>query len=344
MLRERITIAIDDPMRKSSIHGLLPALAALILAPGPSEAAEFADFEQAIPGSAYSIPMVAISGGSFNMGSGPSEPGHQASEAPARSVTVADFWMGRYEINWQQYELFVYRDEASFQDLKDQATLDALAIDGVSGATSPYAEMSFGMGKDGYPAINVTQYAALRYARWLSAKTGRFYRLPTEAEWEYACRAGSSTAWSFGDDPSAAEDYAVFEANSDGRYAKPGTRKPNPWGLYDMHGNVAEWTMDQFDPSFYSRAGNDEPWNPPTELYPRVARGGSWIHPVEGLRCAARLPSAPEWKERDPQIPKSLWWLTNAPFVGFRLVSPKVQPSAGEISRYWLQAMEDYGI
>ncbi len=221
--------------------------------------------------------MVPISGGSFTMGSPESEPGRTPAEGPQHTVTVADFWMGQYEINWQQYELFVYRDEAQFSALAEPEQLQALAIDGVTGATTPYVDMSFGMGTEGFPAVNITQYAALQYARWLSARTGHFYRLPTEAEWEYACRAGTGTAYSFGDDAAAIGDYAIYRGNSDGRYAQPGSRKPNPWQLYDMHGNVAEWTMDQFDPGFYATSDGDNPWNPPTELYPRVARGAKEV-------------------------------------------------------------------
>jgi formylglycine-generating enzyme required for sulfatase activity len=305
---------------------------------------EFSPFKQAIPDTDQVIAMVPVEGGSFTMGSPEDEQGRDASEGPRHEVSVADFWMGQYEINWQQYELFVYRDEDNFNKLAPQQQLDALAIDGVTGATAPYVEMSYGMGKQGYPAINVTQYAALQYARWLSAKTGRFYRLPTEAEWEYACRAGTTTPWSFGGDAGSAGDYTVYKDNSEHRYAKTGSRQPNPWQLYDMHGNVAEWTLDQFDPTFYASSSGDNPWNRPTELYPRVVRGGSFRDPLEQTRCAARRPSATVWKERDPQIPKSNWWLTNAPFVGFRLVSPRVQPGPEEIQRYWLEAIEDFGI
>jgi len=307
-------------------------------------AGEFTAYVQAIPDTDQSIAMLPIRGGSFTMGSPDSEPGRQPAEGPQRTVSVGDFWMGQYEINWQQYELFVYRDEASFDSLVSDERLAALAIDGVTGATAPYVEMSFGMGKEGFPAVNMTQYAALRYARWLSARTGHFYRLPTEAEWEYACRAGTETPWSFGENAVAAPEHAVYADNSDDRYATTGSRKPNAWGLYDMHGNVAEWTMDQFDAEFYQHAGNDNPWNPPTALYPRVARGGSWADPLPQLRCAARTASAANWKERDPQIPKSKWWLTNAPFVGFRLVRPRVQPDPQAVAEYWLEAIEDYGI
>jgi len=304
---------------------------------------DFSSFTQAIPDTEFSIDMVPITGGSFTMGSPDTEAGRTAAEGPQHPVQVADLWMGRFEINWQQYEAFVYRNENSFK-LVSLARLKELAIDGVTGATAPYVEMSFGMGKEGFPAVNMTQYAALMYARWLSAKTGRFYRLPTEAEWEYACRAGTSTAWSFGESPTAAGGYAVTNENSDNHYAPTGSRKANPWQIHDMHGNVAEWTMDKFDPGYYASSKEDNPWNRPTELYPSVARGGSWYQPIEATRCAARLGSASNWKERDPQIPKSLWWLTNAPFVGFRLVSPRHQPGPEEIKQFWLEAIEDYGI
>ena len=277
------------------------------------------------------------------MGSDTSEPGHQPDESPRREVLVGDFWMAEFELNWQQYELFVFRDKR-FPILVDEARLQRLAIDGVTGATAPYAEMSFGMGKEGYPAVNMTQYAALRYARWLSAKTGHFYRLPTEAEWEYACRAGTSTPWSFGAEESELDRHAVFADNSDGRYARPGTRTPNPWGLYDMHGNVAEWTLDGYDASGYANLPAENPWRRPEQLYPRSTRGGSWIDAAEQTRCASRRGSAPEWKERDPQIPRSLWWLTNAPFVGIRLVRPRTAPSADEIAEYWPEAIEDFGL
>lgn len=306
--------------------------------------ADFQAFEQSIPGTDQSFSMLPIHGGRFAMGSTEDEPGHASAESPRHDVSIADFWMSKHEINWQQYEPFVYRDEAQFKVLAAPAQLQSLAIDGVTGATAPYSDMSFGMGKDGFPVVNATQYAALQYARWLSAKTGRFYRLPTEAEWEYACRAGTTTPWSFGSDPAAASEYAIFSDNSDDRYARTGTRKSNPWGLYDMHGNVAEWTMDQFAQGFYAQSTDDNPWKRPTDLYPRVARGGSWLDDIQELRCAARLPSSPAWKERDPQMPKSKWWLTNAPFVGIRLVSPRVQPSTERVNQYWLEAIEDYGI
>jgi formylglycine-generating enzyme required for sulfatase activity len=213
-------------------------------------------------------------------------------------------------------------------------------VDAVSRPTKPYVEMSFGMGLNGFPAISMTQHAANKYAEWLSAKTGRFYRLPTEAEWEYACRAGTTTAYSFGDDPSALKEYAWDRANSDGKYQLIGKKKPNPWGLYDMHGNVAEWTLDQYLPDAYAKSPAANPWERPTKPYPQTVRGGSWNDGPDQLRCGARLPSDATWKQQDPQIPKSIWYLTDAQWVGFRLVRPLKVPSAKEMYLYWNNGVE----
>ena len=160
-----------------------------------------------------------------------------------------------------------------------------------AGPTRPYVEMSFGMGINGYPAISMTQHAANKYAEWLSAKTGQFYRLPTEAEWEYACRAGTTTAYSFGDDASKLGEYAWYSRQQRRQVSKVGKKKPNPWGLYDMHGNVMEWTLDQYNPAGYTGLGTDNPWNVATQPYPQAVRGGAWTDPGEpaSLRRARRL-------------------------------------------------------
>src|SRR5690606_18926335 len=147
-----------------------------------------------------------------------------------------------------------------------------------------------------------------KFCEWLSAQTGHYYRLPTEAEWEYACRAGTTGPYSVPADQLA--DYAVMDPEQIRTgYEKVGTKKPNPWGLHDMHGNVMEWCLDQYYASTYSvRAGGNAVIAPlvmPTKLYPRVARGGSWYDPPEELRSARRVGSDEAWKMQDPQLPKS---------------------------------------
>ena len=124
--------------------------------------------------------------------------------------------------------------------------------------TPPYADMTFGFGRDGQPAICMTHHAAMEYCRWLSAKTGKIYRLPTEAEWEYACRAGTKTAYSWGDDPEKLDEYA-WDVNNAEKPMPVGKKKPNPWGLYDMHGNVSEWCLDHYSADAYKTYPTEKP-------------------------------------------------------------------------------------
>ena len=305
-------------------------------------AAEMKPYSTVIPGTKVSYEMLPIPGGEFVMGSPDSEPGRKPDESPQHKVRIEPFWMGKCEVTWNEYDLFMYPDEErKFRE--EYGTYTNAVSDAVSRPTKPYVEMSFGMGKDGYPAISMTQHAANTYCKWLSAKTGHFYRLPTEAEWEYACRAGTTTAYSFGDDPAKLGDYAWYSKNSDGKYQKIGTKKPNPWGLYDMHGNAAEWTLDQYETNYYSQfIGKiaDEPWNKATQPYPHSVRGGSWDDDAPDLRSAVRLPSTPVWKVQDPQLPKSIWFHTDARFLGFRIIRPLKVPPPEELTKYWTSGVE----
>lgn len=302
--------------------------------------ASFDSYTEPIPGSSESITMMPVPGGTFTMGSSNGEP----DEGPPHKVKVDSFWMAKYELSWDQYDLFV-KEEVDKLENQLPASDIQIEADAVSLPTPPYIDMSFGMGRDGFPAINMTQYAAVMYAKWLTAKTGHFYRLPTEAEWEYACRAGSEAAYSFSDDASQLSDYGWYEENSEEKYHKVGQKKANAWGLHDMHGNVAEWTMDQYKKDYFASLEDGTADNPlflPDELYPRSVRGGSWQDEASELRCANRRGSEPDWKQRDPQLPKSLWWLTNASFVGFRLVRPVDPPTKEQREEYWIKAIEDY--
>jgi formylglycine-generating enzyme required for sulfatase activity len=301
-------------------------------------AAEMKPYTEKIPGTSATFDMVPIPGGKFVMGSPESEPDREEAEGPQFEAEVEPLWMGKCEVTWDEYELWAMGLDKQFRTVTGAKSTkyDELA-DAVTMPTKPYSDMTFGMGKDGYPAICMTQLAAKMYCKWLSAKTGRYYRLPTEAEWEYACRAGTKTAYSFGDDPGMLDEYAWHYENCDDKYHKVGEKKPNPWGLYDMHGNVSEWVLDQYTPEGYQQFAGKLVKNPlvvPTKIYPRIVRGGSWFDDPEQLRSAYRLSSDPEWKQQDPQIPQSIWYHTDADFVGFRVVRPLRTPTVEEAVRY----------
>ena len=317
------------------------------IAAKPTETSEdqMKPYTNTIPGTQVGYAMVPIPGGEFVMGSPDNEPGHKPDESPQHKVKISPFWMGRCEVTWNEYELFMYPDEERRMrgTIKTDEAGDKLA-DAVTHPSKPYVEMSFGMGKDGFPAIAMTQHGANKYCQWLSAKTGQFYRLPTEAEWEYAARAGTTTAYFFGDDASKLGEYGWFEQNSDFKYQKVGKKKPNPWGLYDICGNVVEWCLDQYDPDFYRQcAGNGEivdPWNKATKPYPHSVRGGSWDDDASMCRSAARRGSDRSWKMQDPQLPKSVWYFSDAQWVGFRIVRPLKVPPSEQMQKYWTSGVE----
>jgi formylglycine-generating enzyme required for sulfatase activity len=295
-------------------------------------------YVEKIPATELSLKMIQIPKGEFKMGSPYSEKGRNNDEGPQNNVEIDEFWMSEIEIPWEIYNLFVTRSKDASILGQQRGKEVSKKVDGVSGATTPYVEMSFGMGTTGYPAINMTQYAASKFCEWLSAATGHFYRLPTEAEWEYAAKAGSKSAYSYGNSASELDAYAWHDGNSEGVYHKVKTKEPNAWGLYDMHGNVAEWTLDQYQADLYNtRKGKNtkNPWVKRENLYPVVVKGGSWQDEAVDLRSAARSTSQKIWKMRDPQIPKSKWWFTDAPFVGFRIVRPVQTPLPAQQELYW---------
>ena len=308
-----------------------------------STAPEIADYTDTIPQTGVPYTMKAIPGGKFLMGSSKDEDNRQRNEGPQTEVTVHPFWIGKYEVTWDEYEPFMITEveREKHGARKDYNPEQHSIVDAVSGPTTPYMEMSFGMGQAGYPAISMTQHAANKYCEWLSAQTGHFYRLPTEAEWEYACRAGAGTAYSFGDDATNLAEYAWYRGNSEGGYHKVGSKKPNPWDLHDMHGNVMEWTADRFSARYFTeiKGAAANPILRPTELYPHSVRGGGWDDKADHLRSAYRRGSNPLWKRQDPQLPKSMWYLTDAQWLGFRIVRPQRVPSAEEMYLSWNSAL-----
>ena len=301
-------------------------------------------YTQRIPGTDVTFDMVPIPGGKFLMGSPPSEPNRSKDEGPQFEVQIEPFWIGKCEVTWAEYELWALGADKALR--KTTATDKAdpnLQADAVTQATPPYGDPAFGMGKESRPAISMSQLAAKMYCRWLSIKTGRFYRLPTEAEWEYACRAGTRTAYAFGNDPKLLDKHAWYAGNSEEKYHPVGSRKPNAWGVYDMHGNVAEWVLDGYAADAYARLKGKSarcPLVPAKAIHPRVVRGGSWRDAAKLLRSAARARSSAKYSMRDPQFPKSIWWHTDADFVGFRVVRPLRRPTAKEPARYGLDKLQ----
>ena len=300
-------------------------------------------YQETVKKTGKEFAMVPIPGGEFLMGSPETEKDRKPDEGPQVKVKIEPFWMGATEVTWDLYMPFMVTPDARWKD-GSKKTLNPKdePVDAISSPTAPYTDMTFGMGQDGYPAISMTEHAANKFCQWLSAQTGHFYRLPTEAEWEYAARAGTTTAWSFGDDASKIGDYAWYFENSDGKTQQVAQKKPNPWGLHDIHGNAAEWTLDQYDPTYYGAmaalvqtGAAPLPWNKPVTLYPRSVRGGTWDDDPKDLRSAGRRGSKDTWKVMDPQLPKSIWYHTSAQFLGMRLVRPLRVPSVEEMHDAW---------
>lgn len=271
--------------------------------------------------------MVLIPGGTFSIGTGEN----------SKHLSLDSFWMGRYEVSYEKFALFYHRELDSDASTNPSGNF---AVDAVTRPTPQYMDYTFGMGRNGHPAVSLTQQAALRYCFWLYQKTSVFYRLPTEAEWEYACQLGQKDSLAEG----RLKDHAWYAENSGDKYHHLGSLKPNQLGLFDMLGNVVEWTLDDFRSDYLEAIGAepiDNPWLVPTSKHSRTVKGGSYQSPAEECTCTSRLRSSPRWQGRDPQIPQSRWWNTDAPFVGFRLVSPVQQPSEVEVKSFFAKAIVD---
>jgi formylglycine-generating enzyme required for sulfatase activity len=244
-----------------------------IASPGAQLAAPSQTYRETIQDSVVSFEMVPVAGGNVTI--------------DGVAVTVEPFLIGRTEVTWDLYDLFAVGMDAA---------QGAPSADATARPSRPYGAPDYGWGHEGYPAISIARDASEAFCKWLSAKTGKTYRLPTEAEWMRAAALAGGQAGATGD----RDALTWHRGNADGKTHPVATRTADNLGLFDLFGNAAEWVT--------SKAG-------------RVTRGGSFRDALEQTGPAARAVQDSSWNERDPQIPKSKWWLSDGPFVGFRLAT-----------------------
>ena len=332
-------LPIPDDLPSRELVGTTRQIHQLIEASG--NPARFESYTETVPAAGASLRMIAIPGGTFLMGSPAEEPHRKPDEGPQHKVSISPFWISETEIPWELYTAFMEngRPRAKDGQLLEEQPDDEL-WDSVTQPTAPYAAMNLGMGhgyEHGLPAISMSHHAASKFCEWLSAQTGHYYRLPTEAEWEYACRAGSAGAYSYGNGEASLDQYAWYWNNSNDRYQKTGSKTPNKWGLRDMPGNGAEWVLDSYVPDAYGKRSG-LPTKDPLVIIPgapHIVRGGSWEDDPDSLRSAARRASTPAWNRQDPQNPKSIWYLTDGGMIGFRVVRPMNIPDIMTMHRLW---------
>lgn len=284
-------------MRNLVMGSVIVLLASLGLAPlgadvertGPGRLASQAPvddstetYTESIPNTLVEFDMVRVPGGSVTV--------------DGEETTVDAFWMAATEVRWEAYDTYRFDEEMK--------GLDDAEVDAVSLPSKPYGfgnEIP-GFGQEKYPALAVTRNAAQQYARWLSAKTDHAYRLPTPAEWKHACHLGYGSPQDWGADRLG--ERAWFRGNSEEKAHPAASLMSSDLGIYDQLGNAAEHVVSL-------DAGEDST---------PVVWGGSYQSTVDETHCLAHQQKTPAWQESDPQLPKSQWWLSDAPFVGFRVV------------------------
>lgn len=298
-------------------------MAASPMAAQDGSAKKFTETVTTKAGEKISFDMVLIPAGNFRIGSPANEAGRKDDEGPQHEVRVDNFYLCTTETTielfmaYYQETVSAKRDFISTQESEKQTE----KVDAITGPTPVYGDMTMGY-ENQHPAMGMTWHNAMTFCRWLSKNTGKKYRLPTEAEWEYACRAGSNNAFGVESDPEKLKELAWYEKTADSETSVVGKKEPNAWGLYDMLGNVREWVCDFYSPDAYKQAAAKTPAiNPkgPESGQIHVARGGDYSCPAEELRCASRAFEEKWWRSGDPQIPKSKWWLPEMDIIGFRV-------------------------
>ena len=319
---------------------------------GPSvktEVGYMVPYETVIPGTDVKYKMIPVAGGVATIGSPEMEADRQDQEGPQFEVEISPFWIGQYEVTWKEYKSYMAMHDIfkGFETHKLRLLSEDKNPLVISAPSNLYdTSFTYRNGEEPeLPAVSMSQYAVKQYTKWLSLMSERFYRLPTEAEWEYACRAGTKTAYHFGDDPADLDDYGWHYGNSNETTDPVGQKQPNPWGLYDMYGNACEWVLDGMLEDGYAKFGGKRVSTADAlvktkELFPRVVRGGYYDLDPQDCRSASRLPSSDdEWRGEDPNIPLSPWWFTSGPAlgVGMRLVRPLEDGlSMQEKEEFWI--------
>ncbi|MCA9158713.1 MAG: formylglycine-generating enzyme family protein, partial [Planctomycetales bacterium] len=237
----------------------LPGLSTTQPDSGPSVAVEggfMVPYTMTIPGSSVHVEMIPVPGGTFSMGSPEGADEAQEDEQPVLQVTVGPMWVAKYETSWGEYNLFMsmYKLLKVLQSQGLRQISGDNRVDAITAPTELYdSSFTYQFGQDAnLPAVTMTQYAAKQYTKWLSLLTGQQLRLPTAAEWEHACRAGSTTNYSFGDDSEQLDEFAWYVENADETPHPVGQKEPNAFGLHDMHGNVMEWCIDSYTEDGYT--------------------------------------------------------------------------------------------
>jgi formylglycine-generating enzyme required for sulfatase activity len=240
------------------------------------------DYQEVIKDTAVKIDMVRIPGGTIKTSPG-------SMKEPATEVVIKPFWIAKTETTWEQYDTYhlqldLPKDQRKFVKWPAAKTRPS----------PPYDAPDRGWGHNGWPVIHTSHFAAKSYCEWLSQKTNKKYRLPTVAEWEYACRAGAAEA-------KASDDTAWTEENSEEQTHQVAKKKANAWGLYDMLGNAGEWCT-----SIDGKTG--------------YLCGGYYAKEAKKVTCLLREPFTPDWQLKDPNDPKGMWWLSDGTMCGFRVV------------------------
>jgi len=321
MLKSRISM----PIATAAICMAVSMTAGIAAAQNES-AKKFTETVTTKAGEKISFDMVLIQAGNFRMGSPENEAGRKDDEGPQHEIRVDDFYLCTTETTIELFMAYYQETVSAKKDFittqeSQKETEKSGEVDAITGPTPVYGDMTMGY-ENKHPAMGMTWHNAMIFCRWLSKNTGKEYRLPTEAEWEYACRAGSTKAFGVESDPEKLKEIAWYEKTADSETSAVGKKKPNIWGLYDMLGNVREWVSDFYSPDAYKQAAAKTPAvNPrgPEKGEVHVARGGDYSCPAEELRCASRAFEEKWWRSGDPQIPKSRWWLPEMDIIGFRV-------------------------